>query len=174
MKKLVFMLLLLKVAVVNAQQFAEYTISKVCTKKYDKDLEVFKDWSDWKEAGCYGARYYCNDCLGKRCDGFTDRTIQISPAAVKITYAPHYDKEKDSFVAEKPDVLKFVKDIPSDKYSFYKEIMGTDGGGKKYFGSIYANTTLQELLKGTFKGEIYYYYVYETEGKKGYVAYRIE
>jgi len=119
---------------------------------------------------------------------FTLKAQIVQYKNVKVCYGV-YDRDLDDFtwpdkwsttswLELSPHAMKvdgwhftFGEDIPSDKFSFDKKIVANYPMGTVGPGNIYGRTTLQELLSGSFKGDIYVYY--EHNGSKSCECYRI-
>lgn len=173
MKKLVFMVLLFSVFSTKAQ-VVTYKISKFCVKDYDKDLEVFNDWSEWQNTGKI-------DRISK------EYVLSVSPYALKVQYT--YSREPlyiagDVYTTYETTVYKIIADEPNKDFSFNKRmsfnankvIMRSNDFKEENRlgkGKVYAKTTMEQLLGGSFKGDIYFY-IEEEKGHKGYIGYRIE
>jgi hypothetical protein len=178
MKKLILITGILFTALAANTQTATYTISKKCYRSYDKDSGVFRDWSAWEKA------------TGKESDEDMTTTfetfMEVAASGIKITESyKNTISTGNEGVSIFTYMLQFRQDFADADFSFSKEVNfeeqyydrwkreRADESSKSGQGKVYSKTTLQQLLSGSFKGDIYFLFQYDN-GKKRMNGYRIE
>jgi len=135
MKKILLIISILLTSFTLNAQVVAYKVSKYCYANYDENLKAFKPFSSW------------------------DYTV-ISEKIKVYTWGIEISGGVNGAMGESR--YAFIEDAPYNGFSFNKK---TDF---KYYvpgtniyhygdGQVYAQTTWNILLSGTFKGEIYVY-----------------
>lgn len=180
MKNFITILLFSLCVFTSNAQVKEYYIIEECNNSYNKDMQSYNGWTEWK-------------ALNKETDNlfYTDM-LKFSQSVFQVIRIRDYYSSHTSYVSNSSAVFTstFIADEPTAEYPFRKKISIKCNSSSSYTGAttgkpednksseilgtgyVYSKAPYNEIMSGKFTGVVYFY-AEMNDGTKFYWGYKI-